>query len=545
MQAWQRSLVALANRLAKNLLVEKGTYEAAVRSCEKASEWAWALHLLVNASRNSAAPGVAVSTFIANAACRRAKWKQAVSLLASLHQPDRVAFNILITAWGLGQHWEQSLAVFEDMLLRNVSRDVVTFASVGATCSRSSQWELACHIFQGMGLQQVKHNKVSYGALMSAFEKGMQWTAALAVFGAIPKALMSPVTFNSAMSACAKSTRWQHSIAMFASFGSLRTLVSFNAAIHAYGAASKWQHAILTLESLRAAHLKPDAISFTSAIDACGESSRWENALSLMKCAGTIGVDLDVACMSAVMTACAKGHEWIHALVFLDQMRDRLLDPAGSCVNAVVAACNKGSQWERSLSLNSLLGGVRAEFVFADAKIAHDMIDDTSSNIIAVNNQITACVRGALWERALHLVALADRPDHVTFTAAAEVLAASQRPREELLALYRGAMDKAAISHWHPKEHGVLDLHGFNVELAEAAVLSELLNHLLRPTPSSFGRHLVVVVGRGNNSAGGVARIGPALMEMLNVEFSKNDLVGEAKWISPGRILVPLAGRRS
>ncbi|CAE8626606.1 unnamed protein product, partial [Polarella glacialis] len=166
-----------------------------------------------------------------------------------------------------------------------------------------------------------------------------------------------------------------------------------------------------------------------------------------------------------------------------------------------------------------------------------------------------ACLRGALWQSSLELLSLSANPDELTFGCAALALAAQGGPsataQAQAIALYREACDRGVLSHWSTSHAGVVDLHRLPVEVAKLAVCTVLLDTLtgVGPTGSSAGAgDLKIVVGRGNHSEGGLAKVGPAVVEFLRDELGlpvRQAPHGAGALHIPGALLVPFEGLRS
>lgn len=83
---------------------------------------------------------------------------------------------------------------------------------------------------------------------------------------------------------------------------------------------------------------------------------------------------------------------------------------------------------------------------------------------------------------------------------------------------------KASMAVYESKNHGVsasadndgeIDLHGLYVREALALVKSTIIRCYDNPSLFQHGKNLRIIVGRGNHSQNGVAKIRPAVMEEL------------------------------
>ncbi|CAE8617156.1 unnamed protein product [Polarella glacialis] len=121
---------------------------AAVRSCDSAGQWAWALQLIAGFRHDGLDQDLFTWNTAMHACGRGREWAQALQLLrcAILEDEDRkkgaqrqnsltISFNTLINACRSAARWEQALSLLGAMQQGSYQADAVSFNSAMSACA--------------------------------------------------------------------------------------------------------------------------------------------------------------------------------------------------------------------------------------------------------------------------------------------------------------------------------------------------------------------------------------------------------------------------
>jgi pentatricopeptide repeat protein len=150
-------------------------------------------------------------------------------------------------------------------------------------------------------------------------------------------------------------------------------------------------------------------------------------------------------------------------------------------------------------------------------------------NVITWNAAISACAKGAQWERAVELFEEMQRrgvqPDVITWSAAISACEQSGL-LEQAIDLFLKAQSIGIFSLW--LSPATIDLHDLSLSVARAAVASVLADVSLQPSDrpffdTSISTTLTIVTGRGNRSDDNEAVLRPGILAMLQSEYPELD----------------------
>ena len=150
-------------------------------------------------------------------------------------------------------------------------------------------------------------------------------------------------------------------------------------------------------------------------------------------------------------------------------------------------------------------------------------------DVITWNAAISACEKGAQWERALEMFEEMQRrglqPDVITWNA---VISSCQQSGslDQAIDLFLEAQIIGIYSLW--LNPATIDLHDLPLSVARAAVASVLADVSLQPRnrqyfDTSISTTLTIITGRGNRSENNEAVLRPGILAMLRSEYPELD----------------------
>ena len=195
-----------------------------------------------------------------------------------------------------------------------------------------------------------------------------------------------------------------------------------------------------------------------------------------------------------------------------EEMQRRGSQPNVITWNAAISACGKGAQWERALEM-----------------LEEMQRRGLQPNVITWSAAISACAKGAQWERALELFEEMQRrglqPDVITWNAAISSCQQSGS-LDQAIDLFLEAQSIGIYSLW--LNPATIDLHDLPLSVARAAVASVLADVSLQPRnrqyfDTSISTTLTIITGRGNRSENNEAVLRPGILAMLRSEYPELD----------------------
>eukprot|EP00445_Apocalathium_hangoei_P020606 CAMPEP_0203902786 /NCGR_PEP_ID=MMETSP0359-20131031/44813_1 /ASSEMBLY_ACC=CAM_ASM_000338 /TAXON_ID=268821 /ORGANISM="Scrippsiella Hangoei, Strain SHTV-5" /LENGTH=760 /DNA_ID=CAMNT_0050826707 /DNA_START=42 /DNA_END=2321 /DNA_ORIENTATION=- len=492
----RRALLELRSR---GLLRTPKELTIVVRGLGRASLWAEAARVLVDARSSGAGADDILETATISACEKGSQWEAALTLLSGfLHKLQATSSSssthLRQTSGGRGNGWGGAAPAFN--------------AAISA-CEKAKQWEWALALFVSMPDERLERDIVSFNAAISACEKGHQSALALALLAEATQRALTPnvITYSAAISACEKGHRWEwavHLLEVMEDKNVTPQVIACSAAISACEKGEQWEHALALLERMRSRGPRPNVISFNAAMSACEKGRRWQVSLQLLdelwSGGGGAGGSSSSSSSGAArplrpstisanvaISACGRGSRWDAALRLLEvEMPARRLRPSSASFSAATNACGQATQWQ--VAVHIFAGARRAEL--ADTVAFNTMLHAFSEghawpnalelfgsmlrglggaprpDVLSFDSTMAACQRGFAWPRSLQLFELLTsdctthtaRPSAISFAVAASACA-------------QGALWEQALA-WHEQvliAEGSATISGFGAVVSAFA----------------------------------------------------------------------------
>eukprot|EP00397_Hematodinium_sp_SG-2012_P002945 GEMP01002953.1.p1 GENE.GEMP01002953.1~~GEMP01002953.1.p1 ORF type:complete len:999 (-),score=289.81 GEMP01002953.1:1454-4450(-) len=440
--------------------------------------------------------------------------------------------------------WRVALAELDARVQRGQVLNAFDYSKVMSQCARAREWVTAISLLDTMRHRAVAPNVVVFNAAIGACAKAEQWSRALGVMRAMHEGNVCPDvrTFSAAISACEKGGRWVQALALLHQMkidDVAGDVILYNVVISACAKGAQWDRALQLLTRMKEENLEPDVISFSAAISACEKGAQWERALAVLHHMLEHNIDPNVISYSAAISALEKGAQWELALSLLEYMSDQGLKPNVVSYSATISACEKGDQWELALSL---LDRMRTQHRLTPNTISYNAAisacaKGSPSHALALFHHMTstlklpptvytytaainACDPIGDWARALTLFHDMQKrgitPDAFAYTAAIASCDSAQQ-YDAAVTLYREACALNYFNHWCARDHNMIDFHHYRIASAKTAlrvIVEDYMRADAAPTSD-----LVLIVGQGYHSDGGVNVLRPVLLHMLEHDF--------------------------
>lgn len=549
---WSNVLALLHGAIDHDLEGDIFTLNIAMSACRRAQQWQQALLLLHNIPADDVKPDVITFSTGITACEGASRWEMALVLLASMVDQkirmDMITCNAAISVCEKGHQWQRSLHLVKVAAGMKLRPDVITYNATIAACGRGLAWERSISLFEGMRNRRLHPNTITYNSTIQACERGKQWERVLALVACMKSRKVFPdiISYNLAADTCVKvgnltmgvrllqdmeeqglqadvathsiamgisaaGRNWQTVLELLRRSSQLHggSAVLFGSALNAVGKCEQWQMAIHILGEMQtsseartcsaSSQVAPTEIMLNSALSVCEKGGLWSRALSLLQEFHKNDLVLDAVAVTNAAAACAKAGEEASASATLLKLEELELMPDTASFGRMLNACRSGLTW--SLSLD----------------ILQNMLQTTvSPDSINYNMSIAACGQTARWQWCLQL--FDDMvPDLITCNEVVQALF-SVGEVAKALALYREIVFTGVCSPWHTEEGGVLDLHRFQVHVAQVAVMAALMD-LAAEGPFEDQADLVVVSGRGSHSVDGEAILTPTLLSWVRKDL--------------------------
>ena len=162
----------LLTRLSSDVDVDVVLCSACISSCEKASEWQYAL-IFFDLVADS--PDVVLYNATISALEKCGQWSLALHFLEKMEieglVPEGITYSAVISACEKGLQWQKALSFLS--LARSLSNriDAITLNSAISSVEKCGLWQIALILLQEM-TQFSLADEISFNAAISACEKG-------------------------------------------------------------------------------------------------------------------------------------------------------------------------------------------------------------------------------------------------------------------------------------------------------------------------------------------------------------------------------------
>lgn len=138
---WLQALDLFDQARKTHVACDTSMYNALISACGVGLAWEKSLELL--GSLQGRADSITVSAAL-SACCDARQWQVALGMLGSFgqRQVGTAAFNALLG----GCPWDVALALLEEMNLRRVEKDSLTFSTGIMVCERAEEWDASFHL---------------------------------------------------------------------------------------------------------------------------------------------------------------------------------------------------------------------------------------------------------------------------------------------------------------------------------------------------------------------------------------------------------------
>ena len=237
--AWQIALACLHEARLASLPESPWILTAASSACALGQKWQIALELAQDARSTVEAGdkhGALISLGAALKACERgSQWALACHAASAAMQAglvDTSACCAAVSACEKAQQWQHAICLACDLVSHRAKPNALLCGAVISSCEYSQKWALAMHMLHSTllgGGEQVFLELASEGrtagaampvaAAMSCCSKARRWEAALYLLGSLQQGgAAGPVPTAAALEACSKASQWQRAELLLATW---------------------------------------------------------------------------------------------------------------------------------------------------------------------------------------------------------------------------------------------------------------------------------------------------------------------------------------
>lgn len=293
-------------------------------------------------------------SFLRLSACARAgRWERALGLLDDMQlkglAPNMISYSAAISACSKGGCWERALQLLQEMRRAGHSPNVISYSAAISACDKGGQWERALALLQEMINLGLEADVVSYNAAISACTKGKQWAAALSLLEQMHKVGVAPnvITYNATIAACEKGDQWMRALMLLDEMrltGNRPDVISYNSSIGACDRGAQGRRAVGLLQEMRRAGIEIEAISYSGAISACAKEGRLPMTMKLLNEMHSLGLQPTLPSCISVLDACKKARQWRLALVVVQQLELSSKSPSHDLYMLASDVCNAAGE---------------------------------------------------------------------------------------------------------------------------------------------------------------------------------------------------------
>ncbi|CAE7782042.1 EMB2654 [Symbiodinium sp. CCMP2592] len=406
------------------------SFNSCISSCQKASRWPWAIHLLFSMV-GAALAANSISYNAAIGACQRTgHWQQALQLLRSMPtatvEPSVISYNVGVSACEEAAQWQAALQLFGELCgSQDVAPDAFSYNAVFRVLDVTGHWQMVLCLFRDMASRRVCPSVVNFNTAISALGREGQWQLTGQMLGDMVRTSVSRdvITYNATVSSLETASEWELAVKTFASMmedGVVPTVVSFNACIRAFEAGGCWNLALQLLEDMPAAKVSPDVATGNAVINACGKNAQWLMSMQLFRRLPEMQIAPDTVSFNTTMSILEAAQLWEEALDLFRSMLETRISPDHFSYNAAMSAGAQGGQWQLARQLfgtmcdAEVMPDVYSYSTLSTAYTAasqwqlavqlfHSMPAGVATDAVCYNTAMLAYQTGEQWQPSLQL----------------------------------------------------------------------------------------------------------------------------------------------
>ncbi|CAE8739777.1 unnamed protein product, partial [Polarella glacialis] len=205
-----------------------------------------------------------------------------------------------------------------------------------------------------------------FASIISAFGEGLQWERAVSWLRGAQQVegINELAAHNSAMAACERTGQWQRALLLMSLPGLEPDVFSLGSCLSARGKAGDWEGALGFLAEMLTRGLRSNVVTLATAVAACSRGGAWAASLALVALARLSRLEVVPVARLSLMAALEAAGRWVTSLQLLQEVLTGAGADEGALLavevgdevrlrlhNSALAACSAGFQWQRALSL--------------------------------------------------------------------------------------------------------------------------------------------------------------------------------------------------
>ncbi|CAM9162008.1 unnamed protein product [Discosporangium mesarthrocarpum] len=596
----EEGMAVLRDMLHRDVPRDTKTYNIAMSLCKGAGEWTRAVGLLDVMEADGRKPDLVTFNTIISACETGADLWTAFSLFNRMEAcgltPDLWTYNSLVSVCGSCGEWERARDLLPDMRQRGVAPDVVTYSSLISACQRAGQVDESLHLLGEMCAEGIMPNERTFSTIIKASdalegdgdEDGWARVAGLHR-AAKARGKANVVTYSAALSACARRHKWKEALRLLQEMqkeGIEPNDYSYSAAMWACINAQEPQRALSLFQKAAMDPPRAKGVARSSgpgaplsqecyfaAVTACDRAGDFMRAQSIIQDMRAQGIRGNLAIYNLALSMCERFGDADTPKKLLGMMREDRVTPSVVSCNRVIAAFERTGNWRDAvLVLNAMLvGGIRPTVYTLCSTLRACCLGDSPARASEVLDSLRGNMGGAvtlpvyntlicsfhsdgMYNLADHFYKLACKEGAISHWCQEGGEEKSPEPflegvekegtgwndsRERLSGQHdggRGGDAGVAV------EMGVMDLHGYSLPLAHAAVRCALEEMWVRSGGGALGvGDLTIITGVGRGSLYAFQPVlRPEVQRMLMEEFYP-PLDSATEPQNPGRVIISQA----
>ena len=362
------------------------TFNSALSTCEKGSQWLPAMKLLQSMDTTKVEMDVISASAALCALERSSKWEDVLLHRQNSFSNQAPVVSLGIRALGQESHWQAARELLREEYKQSMQPDVKLLGCSVSLFAKAATWHLALDQLDVAACMDTKADHVAITAATSAHLSASQWQLPMLLLGTAMWRDAAGVSL--VLSGLEKATCWQMASLVFHQSPAQRvrpSTVSCNAAIAAASSVA-WQQSHLMMSQLQRHTVKSDAVTFAScttvgpAEAAPGSPGLWNISMWILDQMKSRAVCANTVVIGTVMTSLEGQQRWQQALDIV-----RVVARARMILNGVqvgtLAACMHQAAGPRFA--REFLENMRQVWLEAEVCTSNPELRRTSHQVIA------------------------------------------------------------------------------------------------------------------------------------------------------------------